>query len=424
VEWASLSDDGKNLTIVSFGFLAAQGLTLGLNLVLARSMSPADYGDFNVAVSTIWAANILCLLGLDGYLLKAMPRFAQSETPGRVRSYYHRCLAVVGRACVAFQLASVAGYSAHQVMVHHELHPVVFVLATFPIFALTYFYSRLFMSIGSPFRGVLSALIIPAGTLLLLLANDRLSHWPLTESLAISLFVAAWVVALAVYWMSWRRHSYMAVPPNEPAKAESVLRSSIPFLIDSFFSGALVFLIVLSSEVLLSGEDEVGQLSAIMQIAYLALLVLVSVKVIYMPRVSVLVRGPRAALNAEIRKYFRSAYALLALFLTLVATVGDRFLQVFGTDYTGLHTALVLVSVGMCLNMLVLMIGSILQCLDSYRVLNIVYVCLFAAILVLIKVLDAPLGVGGVGWALILPNLAAYVFLTLWSKRRHQLQLY
>ena len=406
------------------GFLAAQGLTFGLNLALAHGMSPADYGDFNVAVSTIWTANILCLLGLDSYILKAMPRLAQGDAPGGVRNYYHRCLRVVVLAAVAFQLASVAVYSAYQVMGHNEPHPVVVVLATFPIFAVTYFYSRLFMSVGSPFSGVLSSLIIPGGTLLLLFANDRLLQRPLSEFLAISLFVAAWIVALAVYWMSWRRHPHMAVPPKAPAEPESVLRSSVPFLIDSLFSGALVFLIVLSSEVLLSGEAKVGQLSAIMQIAYLALLILVSVKVIYMPRVSVLVEGPRAALNAEIKKYFRSAYALFALFLALVVTVGGPVLQAFGTAYTGLHTELVLVSVGMCLNMLILMIGSIWQCLDQYRVLNTVYVCLLAAILLLMKLLDGPMGVAGVGWALIIPNLAAYLFLTVWSKHRLQLRLY
>ncbi len=169
----------------------------------------------------------------------------------------------------------------------------------------------------------------------------------------------AWAAATAAYF--WRRESYgWAVAPPEPGRLAALLRYATPRTPAALFSQLLFWtdLFVLTRY---ASQAEIGVYSAALRAGQIILLFLTSVSLMFSPFVADLHnRGEGDRLDRLFKSLTRWTLAATLPVLLLLVAAPSEVLRLFGAEFRGGETALLIVIVGQFINLATGSVGFVL----------------------------------------------------------------
>ena len=176
-------------------------LMYAANIILARSLTVTDFGDFSVAVSIVTMLSTLATLGLEKYALRTVALFRDRQDWPRFRGFWLFSL----RTIIGFSLLLIAllyiGQEAMVVINHANYHIAIVIIAAFlPIMAMTLFLVEVIAAHGAQILSMaIYRLFLPA-VYLLLLIGLLFSPLKLSAMSAGLCFGFAWILTLMIIW--------------------------------------------------------------------------------------------------------------------------------------------------------------------------------------------------------------------------------
>jgi O-antigen/teichoic acid export membrane protein len=194
--------------------------------------------------------------------------------------------------------------------------------------------------------------------LVLMLAGWRLSE---TAWMAIGAYSASWAVASVLAFIAWRRESRRwEAAPMEPGGMTKLFRYAGPRAPAALFSQLLFWTDLFVLTRYASGA-EIGVYSAALRAGQIIVLFLTSVSLMFSPFVADLHnRGENVKLDKLFKNLTRwTLAATLPLFLVLAVAPGEA-LKIFGSDFAGGQTALLILIAGQFVNVATGSVGFVL----------------------------------------------------------------
>jgi len=318
----------------------ATGLAFFYNLViyvvgilLARAMSPADFGDFGAAVGVANVLATFATIGLEKCALKDLPAYRFEKRFGHVRGFWRFSVVAVAVASSILALVSVALYqfSGHAAG-GAERHAFFWFALFLPVIAMT----LLTIEILATNRGYLPPTLVqravfPLVALVLVAVFLTLGPRPMKPIQAVLAVGGAWVVSLAVVvpltMGSFEIHVRKSKPAYEP---DFWVRYSLGFALNSLLTTITTNCGVIILEIFHPNENCVGVYSAVAQTANFLVFLAASTNRLYLPRLARLVaEGDRAGVRALMRERARLLGPLIVVFVAGVLFFGDSILGLF-----------------------------------------------------------------------------------------------
>jgi O-antigen/teichoic acid export membrane protein len=198
----------------------------------------------------------------------------------------------------------------------------------------------------------------PVLWLIMMLAGWQFSKTAWMSVLAYSL---SWVVAAYASWVAWRRESRgWEAAPMEPGEMGRLFRYAGPRAPAALFSQLLFWtdLFVLTRY---ASSGEVGVYSAALRAGQLIVLFLTSVSLMFSPYVADLHnRGETAKLDKLFKNLTRWTIAATLPVFLLLAVAPDDVLRIFGSEFSGGETALLILAAGQLINIATGSVGFVL----------------------------------------------------------------
>ena len=319
-----------------------------VNIMLTRTLGPANYGDFAVTRSVATLAATTAVLGLQRASLHFLPVYRKQGAHETAKGFvYAALLAVIVTGLVISGLGVVITQVARSRMLADE-HPVM--VAMFWVMPMSLGLLTLSL-LGGHQQVFLSSLLGKVGLPLitgLLLGVVFLFGDTLTDFRAVWLVILAQIlltlVAVWLLWLIWRQ-KYLQVAPQYELKLWAA--AILPYLLFAIVLNAQAQSSMIILEAFNPSEAEVGIYAAVQQVANLPVLALSAITMVAMPRLSVLLEGKEAeAFQQQLRVYLWILTAFGVGSLLVFMIWGHFLLDLFGGDFQSGHTALVILGAG------------------------------------------------------------------------------
>ncbi|MGH2752860.1 MAG: oligosaccharide flippase family protein [Actinomycetota bacterium] len=190
-----------------------------------------------------------------------------------------------------------------------------------------------------------------------------LAGWRFSETAWMSVFAysLSWVIAAGASWGAWRRESRgWDAAPMEPGELSRLFRYAGPRAPAALFSQLLFWtdLFVLTRYV---SSAEVGVYSAALRAGQLIVLFLTSVSLMFSPFVADLHnRGETVRLDKLFKNLTRWTIAATMPVFLVLAVAPNETLRIFGSDFSGGRTALLILIAGQFINIATGSVGFVL----------------------------------------------------------------
>lgn len=322
-------------------------LALGLNLVLARSLSLAEYGSYMLAMSI---ASITCWGALCGYDVLASRHVQEWKDAPRIRSAF----VLAGHSMIVMASLAMAAitWSVWFILYRQVLSPelVALICLLTPLLASTRFFAGILTGLGYPQAGHAPERFLRDGLPLAVLLIFSLLGMRLGSSVFALLLVCCGAgVAMVVTALLARQMGYGVSADWAAAKALRIRLQSAAFWLTLLATGQLLLsrldLLILGY---ISGADAAGLYGAVLTVSEIGGFPALATSLLYAPAIAKAYRQGESAV-AILRQARR---VTLALTLPLVAASlfigGDALRTAFGEGYDAGHfalTALLLVHV-------------------------------------------------------------------------------
>lgn len=345
------------------------GLFYAVNVVLARTIGAAEFGKYWVAVSAVTVLAAFATLGLEKYALRSLPAYHQREDWARTNGFWRFSLVtiiVVGLTLATATLGATILYE--QFAGDRPRHALESLIWFLPVVGLTLFMIEVVTANDGCMRATVAyRVILPGCVLGLVLAGRWLLPGMASEAAAIA-YGLAWVVALVVSSLmvaqTMPRQVWGAAPAFRP---RHWLDRSAAYMINSLLltvmanSGVLVLSV-------LHHSTTVGIYSAVAQTGAMVILVATSTNRFYCPRLSILLeRGDHDSMLRVLRQRRLITGALALGFTIVIALLGRPILRLYGEQFTGAYTALVIVAGASAFNTYSAVAPYVLQFLGRQR---------------------------------------------------------
>lgn len=353
-----MSDTGRRLLSggawVIGGRLAAGLLTVLVTALLSRLLSPEDLGAYFLAFSLMFVLGHAAALGANSFALREIAADRVRGRSGRARRTTHRAICIAGAggvlACALLSspparalaaalfdpvpIAAVAGLVGLWIALQALKHTVQDGLRGWGDL-------RLYPFLGGALSGLFTAPLFAA----LLWSGRRTS---LETVLVIS--VSAWAAAAAVGLIALlRRLPAAGGGPAETLPLGRFLREGLPMLganASALVAAWLGFWILSAS----STPAQVAAFGVCVRLVEVGGLPMMAATAVGTPMLAEFwASDRRAALESMLRAVSAVSFASALAFLVLLAALGDPLLRIlFGEEYAGLTTVLVLLALARC----------------------------------------------------------------------------
>jgi O-antigen/teichoic acid export membrane protein len=335
-----------------------------LNLVLARSLTPEDYGVYFVVMSTMIILATVGTIGMDRVVVRFVAARKALGDWGDVRAVIHRCLTTVlatsALLCVAFYLLAPWFFS--------QVVRMPSVVALSGLMVLWLFFSTLQRQLAETFRGlndircatlfgglrnngILNS-VLTCGAVLALWASGAMS---LTAAFATAICASLLVVLMAA-WTLWHRLRAVDQPPPgtslEGWSTVRVLHEGWPFWLASL----IAVLRAQASGWFAAGFDTAEQVALFAIAERFALLIIAPLTIVNMllpPVVAELhARGENKRMGRIVQAVGGLASLPCIVILLLIVLVGRPALgMLFGEHYEAAYPMLVILCIGQVASM-------------------------------------------------------------------------
>jgi len=351
-----------------------------VNIMLTRTLGPANYGDFAVTRSVATLAAMIALLGLHITSLDMVPVYRKRGDPNMARGFIlASLLAVAAAGLVVSGIGFVITELARSRLMSED-HPVM--IAMIWVVPMSIGIHALSLLAGHQ-QVFLSALLNRLGLTLitgLLVGVVFLFGGTLTDFLAVELLILARILLTLILvwllWIIWRREYRQA-----SAKYELKLWADVtwPFLLYALVITAQIQSGMLILEAHHSSEAEVGIYAAVQQVAYLPLLALGAISTVAIPRLSVILEDKKSAeFEQQLGGYLRilTAFGVGSLIIFMVG--GDFLLGLFGPDFQTGYTPLLILGAGYLIALVGGLVIPLLQIRQERTIVGLTLLALLA----------------------------------------------
>lgn len=400
------TDTGKGdyLSILSgtsqnvVGIVIAALATLAAQVILTNTLGAEGYGVVTVITQALFVASFATRAGMDMAVLRDVAVEAGVGRFDKVRAPVARAALVAGSVSTLVAIEVYAGADAVRSLfsVPDALgdHVVEVAAIGLPFLAL----ANVWLSATRGLKIMRYTLYVfwagqPLLWVVLMLVGFRIDE---TTWIAVLAYSLSWVVATAAAGYFWRRESSgWNIAPLEQRAMSKLMRYAGPRAPAALFSQLLFWtdLFVLTRY---ASDKEIGVYSAALRAGQVLVLFLTSVSLMFSPFVADLYsRGERERLDRLFKTLTRwTMAATMPLFLVL-AVAPDTALRIFGGEFTGGQTALLILLAGQFANIATGSVGFILIMVGRTGWDLIVYACSLVLSLVLAFILCPRYGIEG-----------------------------
>jgi O-antigen/teichoic acid export membrane protein len=353
----------RGIGILIPGRFTGRAVAYGVQMVLARLLGPAGYGQFAIGWRILLIGGLLAALGLDN----AVIRFGATYLREKVESLHalirrSMTVSLMGGLAAAALLAAGSDYIANEVYGQPELRNVLLIFAggliAVPLLRVGAASTRVWQDMR--YSVIAEDIAQPVAQMALVLLFHRWGMGVLGAAAAATL---SFVLALALVQ---RYLSRLAPGFWRESRAEIVpTRELVGFALPTALAGTLS-LIAMSTDLLLVGyfrsPAETGIYQAAAQISLLFAVLLTSFNVAFSPMIADLYhRGETERLNQLFRTSTRWGLILaLPVFITVLIDPSGLLTLVMGPRYAEGATAMLILATGQMFNLATGAVGFLL----------------------------------------------------------------
>lgn len=341
--------------------VTATGLSLVVSIVLARMLGAEGFGVYRYALAWTTLVTVPAILGLDKLVIREVATFHAAGKWGKIHGLlrWSTRWVLVGSLLLSAAAAGLVWLLAGRGDVALTLSVALLLV---PITALTRVRQAALQGFHFAARGQLPERLVEPGIFLLLAAGVwHLYPQHASAPVAAGLNVVATAVAFGVGTLL-----LLQVLPSDfrsyaPEYASRAWRSSIPALVlvsGMFVVNSQIDQIMLGA---LLNPGEVGIYAVARRGADLTAFVLMAVNTAIGPSVARLhSRGDRAGLQRLATRSARAIFAGSLLIIIALVAFGRYFLALFGPEFVGGYTVLLVLCAGRLFNAMVGAVGPML----------------------------------------------------------------
>ena len=359
----ALKEIAKGGSIVFVGYILLGGFDFLYKVVVARYLSPAGYGLLFLGFAVTGFAVTISRLGFAQAFQKFIPEYRTKGSPEKVRGliFLGLTITLIVGLLFTFSVYFLSEKISVTLFGTHELIPVLRTLSfAVPAYAVTYLFFSLFLSFKKPKEGVFLETVVRAGLTLVLTGIVIFLGGDLHDVCYVYVlsFVAAAVVGLFIL----DTRIFPATKKGFHIEYSRIVSFSVPLIFvgflreimhwsDSFFIGHF------------SGEYYVGLYNAAHPVAYILLLVILSLNSLFFPVASELyTKGNTKDLREVYITLTRWIFMVTFPLFLLLGFFAEDFLTVlFGANYSPAHNALLILCFGTFVNAFFGAVGVLLQ---------------------------------------------------------------
>ncbi|MBA3350287.1 MAG: polysaccharide biosynthesis protein [Actinobacteria bacterium] len=364
-------DDGSSdyLSILSgtsqniVGIVIAAIATLGANVIMGRVLGPSGFGVVTLVTQAAFVASFATRAGMDMAVLRNVAVEVGVSRWDNIRTPVARAAVIaVGISTLVGFVSFVAAAAVRNLFsIHDELGrwAVEFAALGLPFLAL----ANVWLSATRGLKIMRYTLYFfwagqPLGWVVLMVIGFR---WSETTWMGAATYSLSWAIASAAAYWAWKRESHTwPVTPMARGALGRLVRFAGPRAPAALFSQLLFWtdLFVLTR---FASESEIGVYSAALRGGQMIVLFITSVSLMFSPFVADLHnRGEIRRLDGLFKTLTRWTVAATIPVLLLLAIEPGSALKVFGPDFAGGQTALLILLAGQVVNIATGSVGFIL----------------------------------------------------------------
>jgi O-antigen/teichoic acid export membrane protein len=407
----------RSLLLVLFA-LANYAIMYVAHILLARSLTVDDFGDYSVAISIVTILSTLATLGLEKYALRVVALFSDHKDWSAYRGYWLFSLRTI--FCLSVLLAILLGLGMEVVSVarHMIYHFAIIIYAGFlPIIATTLFLVEYISAHGAFLLSMaVYRFFLPLVYVLILFAIS-LSTFALSAKLAVLSFGFAWFLALVLIWYAAQKYMPTEVSIAKPSWDGRVwLSRSIPLVVSSLLMTLMTSSGVVIMDLLDPTGKEVGSYSIAAQTGAFISLVGTSTNRYYLPLMAVMLDNrDKAAIQRLLIQRTLVVGGLILLILIPLIFEGHRLLNLFGAYFEDGYDTVIIVAIGASISALFADIPYYLQFIGFNRVVVGATLSATLSMLALGFLLGSKYGTIGVAFAYMIPVTLLFISLRIFS---------
>lgn len=342
---------GTLQNVVGIGFAGVALIVI--QVLTSRRLGAAGFGVVTVLTQAGFVASFATRAGMDMAVLRDVAIFLGADRTSKVRAAVARAagLAALVSSAVALILAVLEGAIAELFSLPSDAGrwAVPAAVAGLPAIAVT-----------NVWLAATRGLKIMRYTLYIFWAGQNLAWiafslvlWEVsaTPTASILAYSASWFAAAGAAAVAWRREvKHLTVDPPDPGWMKRLFRFVGPRAPAALFAQLLFWtdLFVVTNYV---SDFEIGVYSAVLRAGQVLVLFLASVNMIFAPFVADLhARGERERLDELFKTLTRWIVVATLPLVWVIAIAPDSVLGVFGSEFEGAETALLIVLIGQFVN--------------------------------------------------------------------------
>ena len=405
--------------------LIATGLQYWLAILLASWLAPADYGDFEVAMTFSALLWLVALHGSEKSIFKFLPVYVDRKEWGHYHGFvrFHAAVAILFAGIIALVGTVLAIYPSDTLVKSGrdvlQYHPLLLALWLLPLTAL----ANLLDKIPRLFHRMLLSLVpikilLPLITLAILYGL-RLYGLTVTDWLAVGVVGLAAAVVLAIQIQIARR-----LPTGRGQatyEAREWMTNAVPIMITGFLILAVAQVDLIMVE-WLAGESDVGVFALAARMAMVVFIITHAVNAVMAPSISrALASGERNRQQTILNLASSLVFWPATLIVIGLLAFGGRVLELIGPAYVHGYDAMLILAIGYLLEGTIGFSKQFLIFSDDKRVV----VAGLAMAVILDAILNAILipvaGITGAAIATSLSLVVTAVGLSVVTWKRHQI---
>jgi O-antigen/teichoic acid export membrane protein len=342
------------------------GLFTLYSILLARTLSPNDYGTFMYAVALLTAAGGICLLGFDTTAMKFAAVYWVENDRRHLAGLLRKSRLVA--FAVSLSVVALAGALLILSVLDHTGgvgRAILLSLPALPLWTLVVLHREFLRGLGFLGRALLGFQILRPGIALVLTATAALV-WPLTAAQVMALFILALAVAVGVDTLQIGR--LLGRDRHRPTyEHRRWNRTARPLALSKLTNVVLARADILMVGALLTMTDA-GRYAAAYRLAALTAFVLDAVRLVIAPHISeIFHRGDRKALQTQVTQASRLIFLATLPPALLLLIFPKFFLGFFGPEYESANVILVFLVLGQLFNAMAGTVGVLLTMTDYQR---------------------------------------------------------
>lgn len=324
---------------------ASYCIDYGLNVVLAKILNPAEYGDYSVAMSMAIFWTTFAMLGGPKSITKFFPVYAKNKDKahgtGLILFYITiSCLLGISVALIGLLLAY-ADVHGFKKMTGGDYHPLTLALFMLPLIGLSNIYSAVLRSRNKFLWSALPTQIILPALFLLLIWGLTAYGISINDWGAILLMTLSYFLLAVLQFFLVRKIGKIDYVLNQTKiKSKEWLHLSIPLMFGALLFYLMQQLNLIMVEMLSSSEDSVGYYAAVSKAATLLFVFSNAVSAVMPPMISLAIEKNQKTMQHLHVILFWLNTTTSALLLLILCLWGKDFLSLFGSQYIHANLAL------------------------------------------------------------------------------------